>query len=266
MTAIDSDAYREFFRGLTGRTPYDYQLRVAAELYYGRNVVVRAPTGSGKTWAVLAPFLFKGWKRRPARLIYALPLRTLAQGVYREARCAAAKLGHRLDAREDERGREIEGPFVTLQTGERPDDRFFDRGRIVVTTYDQVLSGLLCGPYGLSGRLHNVNAASVVGALVVFDEFHLMEPARAFLTAAAGLNLFRGLCQSVWMTATATPPLDELLSDAGGHGRGPGERGGDGCARPEPSERDHRAPGDPGGGGPLVSGGGDRGLSPAELA
>jgi CRISPR-associated endonuclease/helicase Cas3 len=103
---------------------------------------------------------------------------------------------------------------VTLQTGERPDDRFFDRGRIIVTTYDQVLSGLLCGPYGLSDRLHNVNAASVVGALVVFDEFHLMEPSRAFLTAAAGLNLFRGLCQSVWMTATATPPLNELLVDA----------------------------------------------------
>ncbi|MGH7314341.1 MAG: CRISPR-associated helicase Cas3', partial [Candidatus Rokuibacteriota bacterium] len=212
--AIDSEAYRVFFQHLTLRTPYDYQVRVAAELFSGRNVVLRAPTGAGKTWAVLAPFLFDGWEQRPARLIYALPLRTLAQGVYREAQDAAARLEYRLDAREDERGHEMEGPFVTLQTGERPDDRFFDRGRIIVTTYDQVLSGLLCGPYGLSDRLHNVNAASVVGALVVFDEFHLMEPARAFLTAAAGLNLFRGLCQSVWMTATATPPLDELLVDA----------------------------------------------------
>jgi CRISPR-associated endonuclease/helicase Cas3 len=211
---IDRDVYRKFFQGLTGRTPYDYQISVAAELCSGRNVVLRAPTGAGKTWAVLAPFLFEGWERRPGRLIYALPLRTLAQGVYREAREAAGRLGHRLDAREDERGREVESPLVTLQTGEHPDDRFFDRGRIIVTTYDQVLSGLLCGPYGLSDRLHNVNAAGVIGALVVFDEFHLMEPARAFLTAAAGLNLFRGLCQSVWMTATATPPLDELLADA----------------------------------------------------
>ncbi len=193
---IDVEAYRAFFQRLTrGRTPYNYQVRVAAELLSGRNVVLRAPTGAGKTWAVLAPFLFEGWERRPARLIYALPLRTLAQGVYREALNAAASLGYRLDAREDERGHEIEGPFVTLQTGERPDDRFFDRGRIIVTTYDQVLSGLLCGPYGLSDRLHNVNAASLVGALVVFDEFHLMDPARAFLTAAAELNLFRGLCR-----------------------------------------------------------------------
>lgn len=207
-------SYQAFFRQLTSRAPYDYQLRVAQELFLGRNVVLRAPTGSGKTWAVLVPFLFEGWNCRPARLIYALPLRTLAQGVYREAQNAAALLDHPLDARRDQRGREVEGPFVTLQTGERPDDPFFDRGRIIVTTYDQVLSGLLCGPYGLSDRLHNVNAASVVGALVVFDEFHLMDPSRAFLTSAAGLNLFRGLCQSVWMTATATSPLDQLLGDA----------------------------------------------------
>jgi CRISPR-associated endonuclease/helicase Cas3 len=212
--AVDGEAYRSHFRRLTRRLPYDYQMRVAMEIFSGRNVVVRAPTGAGKTWAVLAPFLFEGWERRPARLIYALPLRTLAQGVYEEARNAAKEMGHPLAARVNEGGRETEGPFVTLQTGEQPDDRFFDRGRIIVTTYDQVLSGLLCGPYGLSDRLHNVNAASVVGALVVFDEFHLMDPARAFLTAAAGLNLFRGLCQSVWMTATATAPLDRLLADA----------------------------------------------------
>ena len=61
--------------------------------------------------------------------------------------------------------RETEHPFVTLQTGEQPDDPFFDRGHIIVTTYDQVLSGLLCGPYGLSNRLHNVNAAAIAGAL-----------------------------------------------------------------------------------------------------
>jgi CRISPR-associated endonuclease/helicase Cas3 len=50
-----------------------------------------------------------------------------------------------------------------------------------------------------------------VGALVVFDEFHLMDLSRAFLTGAAGLRLFRDLTQSVWMTATATAePIDEL--------------------------------------------------------
>ena len=50
--AIDSEAYWVFFQRLTRRTPYDYQVRVAAELFSGRNVVLRAPTGAGKTWAV----------------------------------------------------------------------------------------------------------------------------------------------------------------------------------------------------------------------
>jgi CRISPR-associated endonuclease/helicase Cas3 len=210
----DIHDYRVFFERLTDRTPYDYQMRVAAQLFDGRNVVLRAPTGAGKTWAVLAPFLFEPWDRRPARLIYALPLRTLAQGVYRVACAAATRLGYDVAGRLDGSGRETHPPCVTLQTGEQPDDRFFDRGRIIVTTYDQLLSGLLCGPYGLSDRLHNINAASIVGALVVFDEFHLMEPHRGFLTGAACLHLFRGLCQSVWMTATATRPLEQLLGDA----------------------------------------------------
>ncbi len=160
------------------------------------------------------PFFYPDWANRPSRLIYALPLRTLAQGVYHEARQLAARLGYSVDGELDGRGRESRPPYVTLQTGEHPDDAFFDRGKIVVTTYDQVLSGLLCGPYGLSDRLHNINSAAIGGSLLVFDEFHLMQPQRAFLTAVAGLHLFRKLCQSVWMTATATQPLEDLLREA----------------------------------------------------
>ncbi len=206
-------SYVEHFRAVTGCSPYDYQLEVARLLFAGRNVLVRAPTGAGKTWAVLAPFLSSEWQVAPTRLIYALPLRTLAQGVYREAREAAARMGHPIDA-VCENDREVVSPFVTLQTGEQPEDPFFDRGRIIVTTYDQLISGLLCSPYSLSDRLHNVNAASIVGTLVVFDEFHLMPPDKAFLTAIAGLQTFGPLCQSVWMTATATKPLAGVLADA----------------------------------------------------
>lgn len=211
---FDEPRYRTFFNSLTGRPPYAYQVRLAAALTSRtRNVVVRAPTGAGKTWAVLAPFFYSEWRHRPARLIYALPLRTLAQGIFRECHDAAGRLGLPISAIFD-RGREVVAPFVTLQTGEQPDDPFFTRGTIVVTTYDQLLSGLLEGPYGLSDRLHNINAASVVGSVVVFDEFHLMAPRKAFLTAAALLHLFRGFCQSVWMTATATMPLERVLREA----------------------------------------------------
>ena len=131
---LNADSYKAFFRKVTGHNgAFDYQLRVAEQLFQGHNIVLRAPTGAGKTWAVLAPFLsIDGWAARPARLIYALPLRTLAQGIYREAREAASRLGHPVESVADARGREIVSPFVTLQTGEQHDDRFFDRGKIIV--------------------------------------------------------------------------------------------------------------------------------------
>lgn len=213
LPAVVSE-YEQIFEKITGLKPYPYQVRVERELIAGQHVVIRAPTGAGKTWAVLAPFLGSAWPGRPAKLIYALPLRTLSQSIYRQAREAAERCGHPVEPQIDARGREVVPPYVTLQTGEQPDDPFFDRGTIIVTTYDQVLSGLLDGPYGLSGRLHNINAAALIGAIVVFDEFHLMEPQRAFLTAVAGVRLFDGLCQSVWMTATATTPLVDTLTDA----------------------------------------------------
>lgn len=194
--------YREFFRHHNELEPYDFQVAVAQHLAGRRNIVIRAPTGSGKTLTVLTPFLYPGWAPRPARLIYAVPLRTLGQGIYQEARELAISVGEDPDT------------FVRLQTGEQPDDPFFTLGRIIVTTYDQVLSGLLSGPYGLSPRLHNVNSAAIAGALVVFDEFHLMEPHRAFLTGTAGLHLFRDLAQTVWMTATATSPLVQALAQS----------------------------------------------------
>jgi CRISPR-associated endonuclease/helicase Cas3 len=144
------------------------------------------------------PFLFQRTRRRgPRRLIYALPLRTLVESIGVEAQDLARRVDPSI--------------VVTTQTGERPDDPFFTLGDVIITTYDQVLSGLLCAPYGLSDRLANVNAAAVAGNLVVFDEFHLMVPDEAFLTGVASLRVFGSLCQSVWMTATATSPLRDLL-------------------------------------------------------
>lgn len=189
--------YEAWFQRLTGWAPFPFQVELAELLFEGRNVVLRAPTGAGKTWSVLLPFLADQWLHRPSKLIYVLPLRTLAEAIYEEARRLVALAGSTVP--------------VTIQTGERPDDPFFDLGQVIVTTYDQLLSGLLETPYGLPDRLHNVNSASIAGALVVFDEFHLMEPQRAFSTSTAMLTMFEGLCQSVWMTATATVPLVEQL-------------------------------------------------------
>lgn len=191
-------AYSDYFKRLTGFEPYDYQQAVARALFARKNVLLRAPTGAGKTLAVLVPFLFDRRGLGVSRLIYALPLRTLVHAVFEEARRISEAAGLPVN-------------LVTMQTGEHPDDPFFEYGSIIVTTYDQVLSGLLGYPYGLSPRLRNINAAAIVGAVVVFDEFHLMEPSRAFLTAVSCLKLFDGLCLSVWMTATGTSALETML-------------------------------------------------------
>lgn len=197
------ERYRRAFSDLYHVEPYDYQVALAARLVRGENVVLRAPTGSGKTKAVLTPFILSGlrWNGRPRRLIYALPLRSLVQQIHQEARELLKSQGFPAEE-------------ATIQTGEQPDDEFFTRGRIIVTTYDQVLSGLLCAPYGLSRKLRNVNAAAVAGALIVFDEFHLMGIQSALLTGAAALRLFRGVSQCVWMTATATAAPSVELHDA----------------------------------------------------
>jgi len=179
---------------------YAYQARVAEHLFCGHNVLLRVPTGCGKTWAAAIPFLLPElWSSPPHRLIYVLPVRTLIEGVGSILRARLPRIdGWTAD-------------HVKIQTGVTQEDAFFSEGRIIVTTFDQILSGMLGNPYSLGPSLHNVNSAALEGCLVVFDEFHLMPPDRAFLTAAAGCELFGGLCQSLWMTATATEPLAELL-------------------------------------------------------
>lgn len=205
--AFDEVGYETFFQHVTTQRPFHYQTRVAQLVTGHRNVLVRAPTGAGKTWTAVVPFLWDRWQHKPNRLIYALPLRSLAHGVYKDAIALSEKATSL-------RGRSGEPCWVTLQTGEQPDDPFFSRGRIIVTTYDQVLSGILEDPYGLSKALHNINAAAVVGALVVFDEIHLMPTDKAFLTGIAVMQLFKELCQCIWMTATATAASQSVLCDA----------------------------------------------------
>jgi CRISPR-associated endonuclease/helicase Cas3 len=184
------EAYARVLAG--GSRRYDYQVDVARRLLDGKNLVLRAPTGAGKTLPPLVTFVIGRRQGRYSRLIYALPLRTLVRSIYKEAQRVVQQLETNLK--------------VTMQTGEEPGDPFFSQGDIIVCTYDQLLSGLLAGPYGLSDRLANINAACITGALVVFDEFHLVAPDQAFLTGAACLGQFGGLTQSLWMSATATEP------------------------------------------------------------
>lgn len=170
---------------------YGFQAQTAKELLDGQSVILRAPTGAGKTWAVLLPFLFAKRNGRPIadRVLYALPLRSLASQLYSSTLESCRRTGW--DVRLS----------VTIQTGEQQDDPFF-QGDIVFTTIDQLLSSYLLSPVSLPSRLANINAGALLGSLIVFDEFHLLDPQRSMITAIEMLGRLRPYSNFVLMTAT----------------------------------------------------------------
>ncbi|HHV78327.1 MAG TPA: DEAD/DEAH box helicase [Firmicutes bacterium] len=124
---FEQGSFCEFFSRLTGFQPYPYQVETARMLYEEHNVILRAPTGAGETLSVLAPFLFGRKTLGLSRLIYALPLRSLAHGVFAEAKSLAEKIG-------------LLPRSVTIQTGDNPDDPFFDTGTMIITHMTLLLS------------------------------------------------------------------------------------------------------------------------------
>ena len=168
--------------------PYGhFQTKPAEHLLAGRNVILQAPTGSGKTKAALFPYLLARTQglHFPRKMLYCVPMRVLARSFYNDLK---DKRQHAdLDAR--------------LQTGEQQDDRQLE-GEIIFATIDQVLSSFLNIPYSLSLRQGNVNAGAVVSSYLVFDEFHLLDPHSTLPTTLEMLRTLKGITPFVLMTAT----------------------------------------------------------------
>lgn len=180
---------RTSYRQLFGTEAHGFQIRTAQRLLASTNVVLRAPTGSGKTNAALFPWLHARAQEQSFadRLIYALPVRTLASALYHDVK---TRLGI-LDP----------GIRVTIQTGSDPHDSFFE-GDVVFTTIDQLLSAYIGVPVSLPQKLANLPAGALIGAYVVFDEFHLMEGVRAFATALDLASRLESYTRVLFMTAT----------------------------------------------------------------
>ncbi|MBW2030497.1 MAG: CRISPR-associated helicase Cas3' [Deltaproteobacteria bacterium] len=179
--------------------PYGrFQIEPAKHLLAGRNVILQAPTGSGKTKAALFPYLFArvDGLDLPQKLLYCVPMRVLARSFYEDLKNNTTHA--EFDAR--------------LQTGEQQDDRKLE-GDITFATIDQVLSSFLNIPYSLSLRQGNVNAGTVVSSYLVFDEFHLLDPGSTLPTALEMLRMLKGVTPFVLMTATfSREMLDRLAS------------------------------------------------------
>lgn len=192
------------FETLTGFSPRQFQRETIAHLCDRQNVILRAPTGSGKTETAIAPFLFAQTRKLdfPKKLIYAVPLRTLANSL--RQRC------DRLVQNWMQAYPLPRPPVVTLQTGENPEDPRFE-GDIVFCTIDQMLSSFLNIPYSVGRGSANVNAGAMFASYLVFDELHLLDPNCAFATLLKVLQDIRGIAPFLLMTATMTDALIEQV-------------------------------------------------------
>jgi CRISPR-associated endonuclease/helicase Cas3 len=174
------------------RKPYPHQARVAEALLAGRSVLLRAPTGSGKTEAVCAPFLHSLAQQGPLprRLIYSLPMRALATSL-----C--------------DRAQGWEPGLACCQHGEEPQSPLFARP-LVFATIDQSLGSFITCPPSLPRKLGNIAAGAVLSAMLAFDEVQLLDPQRA-LQAMFVLLSHQKYLGIPFVIATATLP--DVLAD-----------------------------------------------------
>ncbi len=194
--------YSQYYKKLLDFEPYGYQKEVADILLKKKkNVILSVPTGSGKTWGSIMPFLYAQQSDLyfPKKMIYSLPLRTLTNSIYHDVTNILLRNGYS----EDE---------IKRQTGEFSDDKFLEK-EIIFSTIDQTLSSFLCFPLSLSHRQANINAGALIGSYLIFDEFHLLDPALSMATTLGMLKMLENLCRCCIMTATLSNDFMEALKE-----------------------------------------------------
>lgn len=186
------------------RNLFPHQKSVLDHLLSGENVILQAPTGSGKTLGAIYPFiyamLYKAPEDFPRKCIYSTPMRVLANQFLKEFHTLA-----------DEKGLS-DSLQVTIQTGEFSEDHQLE-GDLIFSTIDQTLSSFLNIPYALSKSQGNLNAGAILSSYLVFDEFHLFDPDVMLPTVLQMLKFCRGLTPFVIMTATFSSSLLARLGE-----------------------------------------------------
>ena len=203
---------------------YPYQERVYNALMTGRNVILQAPTGAGKTRAALYPYLenlarfaednYPAQAPLPLTCRYTVPMRVLATQFEREYRGYIPKLDERHATRlMDRYVRQLGLTLPAIQTGETQEDPRFE-SPLTFCTIDQLLASFIGTPFSLGHRQANLNVGAVVGSYLILDEFHLYPldgSNGARLTSLAMLRMLGECCRYVLMTATFSKHLlDEL--------------------------------------------------------
>ncbi|MBI4654889.1 MAG: DEAD/DEAH box helicase [Nitrospirae bacterium] len=172
-------------------SPFDHQINLW-ERIHAKNfpLLLKAPTGSGKTGAVLAPFLSQFVDNKCSiapRMIYILPMRVLVNSVAARIKKYANRISPHIS--------------VEIQHGDLPNAPFFIAD-IVVTTLDQFLYGFARAS-GQVGQHLDIPAGSIAFSLVVFDEAHMYRDGFTFSIMRALMEILnKSRIPFVLMTAT----------------------------------------------------------------
>jgi CRISPR-associated endonuclease/helicase Cas3 len=179
---------------------YEHQIKMWDNLQAMKfPLLLKAPTGSGKTEAVLAPFLSQFVDNHfhiAPRMIYVLPMRVLVNSVAGRIRKYSQKISPHIS--------------VEVQHGDSPNSPFFITD-IVVTTLDQFLYGFARAS-GQVGRHLDIPAGSIASSVVVFDEAHMYRDRFTFSIMRALMEiLHKSHIPFVVMTATMPGILEKSL-------------------------------------------------------
>ncbi len=156
MTVDDSeiaDSLRRTWEPFIGRFghPTEVQRRVVGDILAGRDVLVCAPTASGKTEAACAPLVERRLSANtPWRILYVCPTRALVNDLYQRLAGPLRQLG----------------VGIMRRTGDHRDTL---RGSGVVITTPESFDSLLCRGR-VRGGFHELATVSAV----VLDEVHLL--------------------------------------------------------------------------------------------
>lgn len=163
-------------------------------LKQGKDLLLVAPTGLGKTLAVTADL-----QERFCKIVYAVPLRALGSGI----QGAISELGR-------------EGLRAVIHHGDQQESHLFGE-EVVVTTYDQVVCGVPGLPLSLPLKAGHAVAGALLMARLILDEAHLAWAiSRESLSILLGIIQFRrklGI-QTVVLTATLPTDVAKTMAEA----------------------------------------------------
>lgn len=178
----------------------DFQESTKTTLLEGNSILIIAPTGLGKTLAAILPFrecTKKDFTKKIGyRIIYSLPIRALARGVYEEFK-----------------NNDIE---AVIHHSEEPESKIFSE-RAIITTVDQYFTAFAGAPISWSPAKSHAAAGATLTSYAVFDEVHLLNPKNGLQLLSAILKL-RNRWNLPIAVMTATLPnsvIDFLESKCG---------------------------------------------------